>query len=86
MGRINPSYGKEVKPMEKDLKKAALPDEGIAAVNGGMSGLEAIEALDLTGLFDKPLRAAREAMALTSESARTFFEREMRKIGRNDEQ
>ena len=76
----------EEKRMEKDLKKSALPDEGMEGVNGGGTVPDQFAGLDIPALFEKPILAAREAMAVTSESARVFFERELRKRGSNGEQ
>ena len=76
----------EEKRMEKDLKKSALPDEGMAEVSGGGTVPDQFAGLDIPKLVEQPIRAAYEAMAVTSESARVFFERELRKRGSNGEQ
>ncbi|MGN1368378.1 MAG: hypothetical protein ACI4WX_05895 [Aristaeellaceae bacterium] len=70
----------EEKRMEKDLNQMALSNEEIEAVNGGMSGLEAIETLDIPKLFEQPIQAADEARAVLAESYKEFLE-EIRKYG-----
>lgn len=58
----------------------------MAEASGGGTVPDQFAGLDIPALFDKPILAAREAMAVTSESARVFFERELRKRGMNDNQ
>ena len=79
---------KVVYPMEeKNVQSGTeLNEEQMEQTAGGTTGLEAIEALDLTGLFDEPIRATREAMAMMSESVRACIEMEQRKMGWSNEQ
>ena len=85
MERIKPSYGSEVRPMEekrmeKDLKKSALPDEGMAEVSGGGTVPDQFAGLDIPKLVEQPIRAAYEALTVLAESNKEFLE-EKHKFG-----
>ena len=85
MERIKPSYGNELrtmeeKRMEKDLKKAALPDEGMEGVNGGGTVPDQFAGLDIPKLFEQPIHAADEALTVLAESYNEYLE-EKRKYG-----
>lgn len=71
----------EEKRMEKDLKKAALPDEGMAEASGGGTLPDQFAGLDIPKLFEGPIHAADEAMMMLSESYKVFIEEEIRKHG-----
>lgn len=85
MERIKPSYGNELRPleekrMEKNLKKAALPDEGMEEAGGGGIVPDQFAGLDIPKLFEQPIHAADEAMTVLSESYKEFLE-EIREYG-----
>ena len=68
-----------------------LPDEGMAEASGGGTVPDQFAGLDIPTLFEKPILATREAMAMMSESVRAYIEMEQRIMeqrirGRNDEQ
>ena len=70
----------EEKRMEKDLKKSALPDEGMAEVSGGGTVPDQFAGLDIPKLVEQPIRAAYEALTVLAESNKEFLE-EKRKYG-----
>ena len=70
----------EEKRMEKDLKKSALPDEGMAEVSGGGTVPDQFAGLDIPKLVEQPIRAAYEALTVLAESYNEYLE-EKRKYG-----
>ena len=91
MERIKPSYGNGVRPMEekrmeKDLKKVALPDEGMEGAGGGGTVPDQFAGLNVAGLIKGSLTATTSAQAMPAQSTLEFFELELRKTGMNDKQ
>ena len=70
----------EEKRMDKELKKSALPDEGMEGVNGGGTVPDQFAGLDIPKLFQQPIHAAYEALTVLAESNKEFLE-EKRKYG-----